>query len=68
MAIPKYHEFMKPVLELLKDNQVHKRVDMYKVLAIQFQLTEEELGMSTQNCTTFLRSATRTIAWLCLTG
>lgn len=31
---------MKPVLELLKDNQVHKRVDMYKVLAMQFQLTE----------------------------
>lgn len=43
MAIPKYHEFMKPVLELLKDNQVHKRVDMYKVLAMQFQLTEAEL-------------------------
>lgn len=43
MAIPKYHEFMKPVLELLKDNQIHKRVDMYKVLAMQFQLTEEEL-------------------------
>lgn len=38
VAIPKYHEFMKPVLELLKYNQVHKRVDMYKVLAMQFQL------------------------------
>lgn len=43
MAIPKYYEFMKPILELLKDNQVHKRVDMYHVLAIKFQLTEAEL-------------------------
>jgi restriction endonuclease Mrr len=34
---------MKPVLELLKDNQIHRRIDMYKVLAMQFQLTEKEL-------------------------
>lgn len=43
VTIPKYHEFMKLVLELLKDNQVHKRVDIYKVLAMQFQLTAKKL-------------------------
>lgn len=43
MAIPKYHEFMKPILELLKDNQFHKRADLYKVLALRFQLNEAEL-------------------------
>lgn len=42
MAIPKYHEFMKPILELLRDNQIHKRTDMYEKLSAQFQLTEEE--------------------------
>ncbi|WZL80637.1 winged helix-turn-helix domain-containing protein [Vallitaleaceae bacterium 9-2] len=30
-------------MELLKDIQIHKRVDMYNVLAMQFQLAEEEL-------------------------
>lgn len=43
MAIPKYHEFMKPVLELLEDNHIHKLVDIYNVLALKFELTEEEL-------------------------
>ena len=43
MAIPKYHEFMKPILKLLEDNQIYKRVDMYKLLAMQFDLTETEL-------------------------
>lgn len=43
MAIPKYHEFMKPILELLRDNQIHKRVDMYKILAMQFKLTDAEM-------------------------
>ncbi|WP_341876630.1 restriction endonuclease [Defluviitalea saccharophila] len=43
MSIPKYHEFMKPILELLKDNQNHKRVELYKKLALQFALTKEEM-------------------------
>lgn len=43
MAMPKYHEFMKPILELLKDNQQHKRVDMYKILAAQYNLSKEEM-------------------------
>jgi restriction system protein len=34
---------MKPLLELLKDNQVHKRIDIYKVLAMHFQLNQAEL-------------------------
>jgi restriction system protein len=34
---------MKPILELLKDNQFHKRADLYKVLALRFQLNEAEL-------------------------
>lgn len=34
---------MRPILALLKDNHIHKLVDMYKVLATQFQLTEAEL-------------------------
>ncbi len=42
MAIPKYHEFMKPILLLLKDETPHKRSDMYEKFAIQFRLTEEE--------------------------
>lgn len=42
MAIPKYHEFMKPVLSLLGDTISHKRTEMYEKLADQFQLTEEE--------------------------
>jgi len=42
MAIPKYHEFMKPILLLLKDEMPHKRSDMYEKFALQFRLTEEE--------------------------
>lgn len=42
MAIPKYHEFMKPILLLLKDETPHKRSDMYEKFSIQFRLTEEE--------------------------
>jgi restriction system protein len=34
---------MKPILELLKDNQTYKRVDMYEVFAEQFKLSDEEL-------------------------
>jgi len=30
-------------LELLRDNQIHKRVDMYKILAMQFKLTDAEM-------------------------
>lgn len=31
MAIPKYQEFMKPILFLLKDQQIYKREEMYQV-------------------------------------
>ncbi len=43
MAIPKYYEFMKPILEFLSDNQVYKRIAMYQHFAVKFQLTEAEL-------------------------
>jgi len=43
VTIPKHYKFMKPTLELLKDNQVHTREDMYKVLARRLQLTKKEL-------------------------
>ncbi len=43
MAIPKYYEFMKPALEIMRDNQIHKRRSLYEDLAMRFQLTEEEL-------------------------
>ena len=42
MAIPKYHEFMKPILILLGDETPHKRSDMYEKFVLQFHLTEEE--------------------------
>lgn len=42
MAIPKYHEFMKPILFLLADETPHKRSAMYEKFALQFHLTEEE--------------------------
>ena len=32
------------------------------VNSFDYPFTETDIGMSTQNCTTFLRSATRTIA------
>ena len=30
VAIPKYHEFMKPLLLLLSDNTTHIRTDIYR--------------------------------------
>jgi len=42
VAIPKYHEFMKPILLLFGDGTPLKRSDMYEKFAHQFHLTEEE--------------------------
>lgn len=42
MAIPKYHEFMKPLLFLLHDRADHKIQSINTSLADQFKLTEEE--------------------------
>lgn len=42
MAIPKFHEFMKPILVLLGDGIPHNRLEMYEKFALQFRLTEEE--------------------------
>lgn len=45
MAIPKYYEFVKPILLFLKDEMLHKCLDMYEKFAIQFHLTEEEMAL-----------------------
>ena len=42
MAIPKYHEFMKPVLVLLNDNQEHSLSELYVKLSRHFKLTDLE--------------------------
>lgn len=42
MAIPKYHEFMKPVLVLLNNDTLHSRSEIYLAMADEFQLTEAE--------------------------
>ncbi len=43
MAIPKYNEFMKPILNLLSDTKEHHRKEMYQVFTAQFQLTKDEM-------------------------
>ena len=43
MAIPKYNEFMKPILNLLSDTKEHNRNEMYQDFSIKFQLTQEEM-------------------------
>ena len=35
MAVPKYDELMKPLLEAVKDGQLYKLKDVYTVLAKQ---------------------------------
>lgn len=39
MAVPKYHEFMKPLLDLLGDGREHKIQTLYADLADHFKLT-----------------------------
>lgn len=43
MTIPKYHQFMKPILELLSDNQEYSRKILYQNMAQWAKLTDEEL-------------------------
>ncbi len=42
MAVPKYYEFMKPLLSILSDGRVHKLQDLYAALAEHFHLTDED--------------------------
>ena len=42
MAVPKYHEFMKPLLERLADGREHKLRDLYAALANDFRLTDAD--------------------------
>ena len=42
MAVPKYHEFMKPMLEMLGDGKEHKTQTLYTDLADHFKLTEAD--------------------------
>ena len=42
MAVPKYHEFMKPLLERLADGREHKLRDLYAAPANDFRLTDAD--------------------------
>lgn len=42
MAVPKYHEFMKPLLERLADGREHMLRDLYAALATDFRLTDAD--------------------------
>ena len=42
MAIPKYHEFMKPILVLLNNETLYSRSKIYSAMADEFEITEAE--------------------------
>ncbi len=42
MSVPKYHEFMKPLLIALSDNNEHKLRDLYSDLADYFNLNDSD--------------------------
>jgi restriction system protein len=42
MAIPKFYEFMLPLLNLMADGKEYSRLDAFEALAKHFQLTEAE--------------------------
>lgn len=42
MTIPKYHEFMKPILILLNNENLYSRSEIYSAMADQFEITEAE--------------------------
>ena len=42
MSIPKYHEFMKPILEILQDGKSRMRSEIYNELVTRLGLTDEE--------------------------
>lgn len=41
---PKYDEYIKPLLVLLKDNNLYKKSDIYDSMAILFSLSDEDLS------------------------
>lgn len=43
MVIPRYDEFMKPLLELLRDQKIHTMKELRTPLAEYFHLTQEDL-------------------------
>lgn len=44
MAVPKYDELMKPLLESVKDGQLYKIKDVYTILAQQLKLDVDDLS------------------------
>ena len=44
MAVPKYDELMKPLLETVKDGQMYKIKDIYTVFAQQLTLSPADLS------------------------
>jgi len=45
MAIPSFQDFMLPMLELMRDGEPHKMLDIKEKLAEYFNLSEEEKKM-----------------------
>ncbi|WP_409228478.1 restriction endonuclease [Gudongella sp. SC589] len=43
MSIPKYFEFMKPLLSMMSDKKEHSRKEIYSSMAERFKLTDEEM-------------------------
>lgn len=44
MAVPKFHEFMKPMLVLVQDGKEHSLKEIRSTLAVNFSLNEEDLS------------------------
>lgn len=44
MSVPKYHEFMKPMLGLLRDGKSHTMKELQKALAVEFHLSQDDIS------------------------
>lgn len=44
MSVPKYHEFMKPMLGLLKDGKTRTMKELQRALAVEFQLSKDDIS------------------------
>lgn len=44
MAVPKFHEFLKPMLVLVQDGKEHSLKEIRSTLAVNFSLNEEDLS------------------------
>ncbi|RKX21578.1 MAG: restriction endonuclease, partial [Candidatus Zixiibacteriota bacterium] len=42
MVVPKFNEFMLPLLRLASDKQIHTMHETYQILSKEFKLTQED--------------------------